>query len=65
MPIVIPCENCGASTPIQRLASVILDGRIAKLCPACVSSQKERIQVPYSPRADQGAIQPSTSRDVW
>ncbi len=64
-PLVAPCDCCGRSTPIQRLASVILDGRVAKICPRCSASEKDRIEVPYSPRADQGATQPSTSRDAW
>jgi hypothetical protein len=51
--------------PIYRLAGVILDGRVARICPRCVSSEKERIETPYAPRTDSGAIQPSTSREVW
>ncbi len=65
MPILNPCDSCGDETPIYRLASVILDGRVAKVCPKCVASEKSRIDIPYSPRTDQGAIQPSTSRDTW
>jgi ribosome-binding protein aMBF1 (putative translation factor) len=60
-----PCECCGEGIPAYRLSAVILDGRIARVCPRCVATQKDRIQLPYAPRSDQGAIQPSTSRDVW
>jgi RNA polymerase-binding transcription factor DksA len=60
-----PCDNCGTATPIYRLAAVILDGRVARICPNCQSQEKERTALPFSPRPDQGAIQPSTSRDVW
>jgi hypothetical protein len=60
-----PCESCGRLTPIYRLSGVILDGRIARVCPLCVATQKDRIELPFSPREDQGAIQPSTQRDVW
>ena len=59
------CDNCGVSWPIYRLSSVLLDARVAQLCPKCLASESERISVPYAPRPDQGAIQPSTSRDVW
>jgi len=59
------CDNCGRPTPIYRLAAVILDGRVAQICPLCASTEKERIEVPYAPRSDQGAIQPSTTRDAW
>lgn len=65
MAVVEPCENCGRETPVYRLAAVILDGRVARICPVCASTERERIEIPYQPRADQGAIQPSTSRDVW
>jgi ribosome-binding protein aMBF1 (putative translation factor) len=65
MAVLDPCESCGRMTPVFRLASVILDGRIARVCPRCVATQKERISDPYAPRPDQGAIQPSTTRDVW
>jgi len=60
-----PCENCGKPTPIYRLTAVILDGRIASLGPECLASERDRIELPYAPRPDNGAIQPSTSRDVW
>jgi hypothetical protein len=50
---------------VYRLASVLLDGHIAEVCPRDVASHKDRIEVLYSPRTDQGAIQPSTSREVW
>jgi hypothetical protein len=60
-----PCDNCGRPFPIYRLAGVLLDGRVQELCPRCVSTEHERLAVPYAPRADQGAIQPSTTRDVW
>ena len=59
------CDNCGRPFPIYRLEAVILDGRIQELCPRCVSTERERLAVPFAPRPDQGAIQPSTSRDVW
>ena len=59
------CDNCGRMTPIYRLSAVILDGRIARFCPRCLATEKERISIPYAPRPDQGAIQPSTTRDVW
>jgi hypothetical protein len=59
------CENCGELTPIYRLSAVILDGRLARVCPRCVATEKDRIEFPYSPRPDQGAIQPSTTREVW
>jgi hypothetical protein len=60
-----PCDNCQTPTSIARLAGVILDGHIAQICPRCASSESERIEVPYAPRTDQGAIQPSTDRDSW
>lgn len=65
MPLMQPCDNCGRPTPVYRLAAVILDGRIAELCPRCVATERDRIDVPYAPRPDQGAIQPSTTREVW
>jgi hypothetical protein len=65
MAVLDPCENCRRLTPIYRLSGVILDGRIARVCPRCVATQKARIELPFSPREDQGAIQPSTQRDVW
>ena len=65
MPVMQPCDNCGTPTPIYRLAAVILDGHMAQLDPKCLAKEHERIQLPYSPRTDQGAIQPSTSRDAW
>jgi ribosome-binding protein aMBF1 (putative translation factor) len=65
MAVLDPCDNCGRETPIYRLAAVILDGHVARICPQCASSEKARIEMPYAPRADQGAIQPSTSREVW
>ncbi len=65
MAVTAPCDNCGRPTPIFRLAAVILDGRMARVCPLCASTEKERIEAPYAPRADQGAIQPSTQREVW
>jgi len=52
-------------TPVFRLSSVILDGRIVRVCPRCVATEKDRIEIPYAPRPDQGAIQPSTTRDIW
>jgi hypothetical protein len=65
VPVLNPCDNCGRPTPIYRLAGVILDGRVARLCPRCVASEQERIETPYAPRTDGGANQPSTSRDAW
>ena len=65
MAVYEACECCGRPIPVYRLSSVILDGRIARVCSRCVASERERINVPYAPRPDQGAIQPSTSRDVW
>jgi hypothetical protein len=65
MAVMDPCESCGDSTPIFRLSAVILDGRIVRVCPRCAAEAKDRIEFPYAPRPDNGAIQPSTSRDVW
>ena len=65
MPVIAPCDNCGTPTPIYRLAAVILDGHMARVCPRCSATEHARIEIPYSPRTDQGAIQPSTSRDAW
>ena len=71
MPVIRNCENCGRPFPIYRLAGVLLDGRIQELCPRCCSTEgvgtpeHDRMEVPYAPRPDNGAIQPSTSRDVW
>lgn len=65
MPVIDPCENCGAPTLVYRLAAVILDGHIARICTRCAAREHERIGIPYAPRSDQGAIQPSTSRDAW
>lgn len=65
MPIFVPCDNCGTPTAIFRLAAVILDGHMAQICNRCAAREHERIEVPYAPRTDQGAIQPSTSRDAW
>jgi hypothetical protein len=65
VPVINPCDNCGRPTPIYRLSAVILDGRMARICPICSASEQQRIDIPYSPRTDQGAIQPSTSRDAW
>ena len=65
MPVLNPCDNCGRPTPIYRLSGVILDGRIARLCPRCSATQEERIMTPYAPRIDGGANQPSTQREVW
>lgn len=65
MPVTQRCDNCATPTPIYRLAAVILDGRMAQICPRCQATEKQRVQLPYAPRVDQGAIQPSTSRDAW
>ena len=65
MPVLKNCDNCGRPTPIYRLASVILDGHVASLCTRCAATEAARIDLPYAPRSDQGAIQPSTPRDTW
>ena len=65
MAVMDPCERCGRDTPIYRLSAVILDGRIARVCPRCAAEAGDRIALPYAPRPDNGAIQPSTSRDIW
>jgi hypothetical protein len=65
MPVLNPCDNCGRPFPVYRLAAVILDGRIARVCPRCASTEHERIETPYAPRTDGGANQPSTQREVW
>jgi hypothetical protein len=65
VPMTVACDKCGTRTPIYRLSSVILDGHIARICPRCAATEQDRIDIPYAPRTDQGAIQPSTSRDVW
>ena len=59
------CAICGREFPVYRLASVLLDGQIAEVCPRDVGAHADRIEVLYSPRTDQAAIQPSTSREVW
>jgi len=38
---------------------VILDGRMARVCPLCASTEKDRIDVPYAPRADQERSSPA------
>ena len=65
MAVLRRCDNCGREFPVYRLAGVILDGHVAELCSRCVGTEHERIEVPYAPRTDQGAIQPSTGREVW
>jgi ribosome-binding protein aMBF1 (putative translation factor) len=65
MAVYQACDCCGRPTPIFRLAGVILDGHMAQVCPRCVATEKDRIELPFAPRQDQGAIQPSTSRDIW
>jgi len=65
MAVMRPCDNCDSPTPIYRISGVILDGHLAGLCPRCVSTERTRIALPYAPRTDQGAIQPSTDRDNW
>lgn len=65
MAVIVSCECCGKPTPVYRLSSVILDGAMARVCSGCVATEKERIQLPFAPRPDQGAIQPSTTRDIW
>jgi len=65
MAVMDLCDSCGEATPVYRLTSLILDGRIARVCPRCVATEKDRIELPFAPRPDQGAIQPSTSRDIW
>jgi len=51
--------------PIYRLASVILDGRVAGVCTRCASTERDRVAIPYAPHHDQSSIQPSTSREAW
>lgn len=65
MPVFDGCDSCGRLTPVYRLAGVILDGRVGRVCPRCMATQKGRLATPYAPRTDQGAIQPSTPRDTW
>jgi hypothetical protein len=65
MALLNPCDNCGRPFAIYRLAAVLLDGRVARICPRCASTEAERISTPYAPRTDNGAIQPSTTREVW
>lgn len=65
MPVLAPCANCGRPTPIYRMASVILDGRVASICTRCASTEQERVAIPYAPHHDQSSIQPSTSREAW
>ena len=65
MAVLDTCDNCHRPTPIYRLSAVILDGRMARICPICASTEQARIELPYAPRPDQGANQPSTARDVW
>ena len=65
MAVIRACENCGRPTPIFRLAGVILDGKVTRICPTCQSTEQPRVDLPFAPRPDQGAIQPSTSRDIW
>ena len=65
MPVIVPCDNCGTPSPVYRLEAVILDGRMSRICTRCAAREHDRIEIPYAPRTDQGAIQPSTSRDAW
>ena len=65
MPVTRRCDVCQREMPVYRLASVVLDGATGELCPRCVATERQRIEVPYSPRTDNGAIQPSTSREAW
>ena len=65
VPTLRACDNCERPTPVYRVTSVILDGRVAGVCTRCAASESARIEVPYAPRTDQGAIQPSTPRDTW
>jgi hypothetical protein len=58
------CAICGREFPVYRLASVVLDGRVAVVCPRDSGLNADRIEVLYSPRTDQAAIQPSTSRGL-
>jgi hypothetical protein len=59
------CQNCNRPYPVYRLAGVLLDGRVAQVCPRCVSTEKDRIETPYYPHHDGRSIQPSTGREVW
>jgi hypothetical protein len=65
MTLTALCDCNGEPTPIYRLSAVLLDGRMARVCPDCMSKYKDRIELPYWPRSDQAAIQPSTSREAW
>jgi hypothetical protein len=65
MAVTARCDCDGEETPIYRLSAVILDGHVARVCPHCAAKYKDRIEMPYWPRSDQGAIQPSTSREAW
>lgn len=64
MPWMRRCANCGREFPIYRLAAVLLDGEISSMCPGCMQSEHDRIQIPYAPQAP-GAAQTSTSRTSW
>ena len=65
MTLTARCDCNGEITPIFRLSAVILDGKLARVCPNCAARYKDRIEYPYWPRSDQAAIQPSTSREAW
>jgi hypothetical protein len=65
MAVMARCDCDGEIVPIYRLSAVLLDGRIARVCPHCAAKYRDRIEFPYWPRSDQAAIQPSTSREAW
>lgn len=65
MAVYETCDVCGRKVVTYRMARVILDGRIVRLCTTCVETESDRIERPYAPRADQAATQPSTQRKVW
>lgn len=65
MALMQRCQNCHRPYPVYRLAGVLLDGRVAQVCPRCVSTEKDRIETPYYPHHDGRSIQPSTGREVW
>ncbi|HEY8672750.1 MAG TPA: hypothetical protein VIM76_03235 [Candidatus Dormibacteraeota bacterium] len=65
MTLTALCDCNGEPTPIFRLSAVLLDGRMARVCPKCAAKYRDRIEYPYWPRSDQATIQPSTTREAW
>ena len=47
MAVTAKCDCDGEETPIYRLSAVILDGRLARVCPHCAAKYKDRIEMPY------------------